>query len=141
MAPFLRRPDRRAVLYFGVLWPDLLSKGIAVVLKATPGFGIPSHSIVGLAVASAAAALLFRRGERVVAWSLLMAGSMLHLAGDLLKDYGVYSGIRILHPFSDRGYSLGLFRSEDFAYALPAAAVLFVLIEWIVRRKEAARGT
>lgn len=125
----LRRPEMRALLCLGVLWPDLLAKCTSIVLRCPEGFEIPSHSFVGLAVASAGAAMLFRPADRLGAWALLMAGSTLHLAADALKDFGVYGGLRLLYPFSAHGYSIGLFRSEDSAYLLPVAVLLLLLID------------
>lgn len=135
IAGSLMRPEMRVVLYLGVLWPDVLAKFTSIVLRCPPGFEIPSHSFAGLAVASAGAALLFRPADRRAAWLLLMAGSTLHLAADLLKDFGVYAGLRLFYPFSVRGYSLGLFRSEDSAYLLPASVALLLLWEWRRRGK------
>ena len=136
----LRRPEPRAILYLGVLWPDLLAKGTQAVLHCPPGFDVPSHSIPGLLVACWGAALLFGPARREAAFGLLMAGSLLHLAADLLKDYGVYSGLRLFFPFSDRGFSLGLFRSEESAFALPVAAALLLTIELVARRRSRVGG-
>lgn len=131
----LRDPRMRAVLYLGVLWPDLLAKCTSIVLRCPVGFEVPSHSLAGLAIASAGAALLFRPPDRAGAWLMLMAGSALHLAADCLKDFGVFPGLRLLYPFSARAFSLGLIRSEDSAYLMPAAAALLLLIEWAARRR------
>lgn len=133
----VRRPDLRALLYVGVIWPDILSKGTQGVLRAPPGFEAPSHSFAGLAVACLAFALLFAPGRRREAFFMLMAGSVLHLALDLLKDYGITSGLILFFPFSTRGFSLGLFRSEDGALLIPGALALLAIIEaaaWWKRR-------
>jgi membrane-bound metal-dependent hydrolase YbcI (DUF457 family) len=135
----LARPEWRAVFYLGVLWPDLLNRGVAFCLAPPEGFGTASHSIVGLIVACAGAALLFRPAHRVSAFALLMGGSLLHLAADLLKDPGVFAGVPLLFPFVEGGFSLGLFRSEDSAYAMPVAALAIGAIELVAWRR-ARRG-
>lgn len=134
----VKRPDLRSLLYVGVLWPDILSKGTQSVLRAPPGFDAPSHSFVGLAVSCLAFALLFAPGRRREAFLMLMGGSVLHLALDLLKDYGVAPGLLLFHPFSTRGFSLGLFRSENAALLIPGALAMLALIEamvWWRRRR------
>ena len=52
-APLLKRGDLRAVLYLGVLWPDVLAKICTFALHTPGGFDIPSHSLAGLAIKSA----------------------------------------------------------------------------------------
>lgn len=135
VATLERRAGMRAVLYLGVLWPDILAKGVGMVLRSPAGFDIPSHSVIGLIVASAAAALLFRAPDRGVVFGLLMAGSLLHLAADLLKDFGVFPGLRLFFPIFNKGFSAGLFRGEQSAIILPLSLLLILAFELAARRR------
>jgi len=117
----------------GVFFPDLV-KMIAMIPGWTYLLDVPSHTPFGLIFACAAASQLFAGSIRWRAFSALYLGSMTHLLLDLMKDYLGSGAVFLLHPFSNETFELGLYRSEDVFYLLPAnIGILGVL--WVVSRR------
>ena len=87
-AAFVR--DRRiaALLVIGTFLPDLASKGLYWVARAgaETNFTTPTHTIAGLAILSYAAALFVEERLRRPAFAAILAGGLIHVAVDLLKD-------------------------------------------------------
>lgn len=135
--------DRAVATLFalGVFLPDLIGKPI----RYLPGSGymteIPSHTPFGLIFACGAISMLFASNLRVRAFWALYAGSLLHLLVDLMKDYLGSGAAFLLHPFSLETYELGLYRSEDVYYLLPANVAILIIL-WVMKSKrESAEST
>jgi hypothetical protein len=65
----------------------------------------------------------------------LYAGSILHILLDLLKTFLGRGSIFPLHPFSTQGFEIGLYRSEDVFYILPANVGILAILWVLARRK------
>ena len=128
--------DRAVATLFaaGVLFPDMLGKPLAFFPGAPHLLEIPSHTPFGLIFACGAVSQLFARGFRGTAFWALYLGSLLHVVGDLMKDYLGSGAVFLLHPFSLDTFEVGLYRSEDVFYFLPVNLVVLGLF-WLVRKR------
>jgi hypothetical protein len=130
--------DRATAMVFtlGVFFPDLIGKPLGNM----PGFPdlveAPTHSPLGLLFACGAACFLFAPAFRRRAFVALYAGSMVHVLGDLLKTYLGRGAVMLLHPFSLKGFELGLYRTEDVFYLLPANLGILALL-WVAGLRRA----
>ena len=133
----LRDRATSAVFALGVFFPDLLGKPIGAIPGVPDLAEAPTHTPVGLIFACAAASFLFAPTFRKRAFFTLYAGALVHLVGDLLKNYLGRGAVMLLHPFSTRGYELGIYRSEDVWVLLPAnLGILALLWVFALRRRE-----
>lgn len=128
--------DRATAMVFalGVFYPDLLGKPLGWIPWLPDLVEAPTHSPVGLIFACGAACLLFAPDFRRRAFWALYAGSLLHVFVDLLKSYLGRGAVMLLHPFSTRGFELGLYRTEDVFYLLPANLGILAIL-WVVGRR------
>jgi hypothetical protein len=131
--------DRASAVLFagGVFFPDLLGKPLNFFPGSPDMIDIPSHTPVGLLFACGALSLLFSASMRARAFLLLYAGSIVHVLGDLMKDYLGSGSIFLLHPFSLGTYELGFYRSEDVFFLLPFNLAILGLL-WLLQRRRAS---
>ena len=127
------------IFTLGVFFPDLV-KLFGLLPGTAPMIEVPSHTPFGLIFACAAACQIFAGSIRWRAFGALYLGSMTHLLIDLMKDYLGSGAVYLLHPFSHETFELGLYRSEDVFYFLPANIGILGIL-WIVeRRRRTARS-
>ena len=132
------RDARSATLFaWGVFFPDLLGKPLVFLPGTSYMLEIPSHTPFGLLFACGAVSLLFSASIRTRAFVMLYAGSVLHVIGDMMKDYLGSGSIFLFYPFSLETYELGLYRSEDVFLLLPFNLALLGLL-WLLGRKRAS---
>lgn len=125
-----------ATFVLGVFLPDLISKPLSFPDFMPDFVTAPSHSVTGLALASWAMSLLFAPSFRGRAFLSTYAGSLLHVATDLLKDYLGRGAQTPFHPWTLESFEMGLYQSEDALILLPVnLAVLTIL--WAVERRSA----
>jgi hypothetical protein len=122
-----------AIFTSGVFLPD-----VAKQIGTMPGMPylveIPSHTPFGVIFVAAGVSQLFAQPLRWTAFWALYFGSLMHLLLDLMKDYLGSGAVFLLHPFSSETFELGLYRSEDVFYLLPAnLAILGIL--WVLGRR------
>lgn len=123
--------DRVSATLFatGVFLPDLIGKPLDALAPYMAE--VPSHTPLGLIFACGAVSMLFASSIRGRAFWALYLGSLLHVACDMMKDYLGDGGIFLLHPFTLETFELGLYRSEDVFYLLPAnLGILAILWVW-----------
>jgi len=130
--------DRATAIVFtlGVFLPDLIGKPISLIPGLPDLAQAPAHSLLGLLCACGAACHLFAPDFRRRAFVALYAGSLVHILGDLLKTYLGRGAVMLLHPFSLKGFEVGLYRSEDVFYLLPADLGILAIL-WILGLRRA----
>jgi membrane-bound metal-dependent hydrolase YbcI (DUF457 family) len=133
-AAFVR--DRRiaALLVIGTFLPDLVSKGLYWILRCSDNFETPTHTLVGVALISYAASLMVEERLRRLGFAALLAGGVIHIAVDLLKDNMGTGSSRLLYPFSPRSYELGLIDPLDVVFLAPFNIVI-LWAAWSIERK------
>ena len=109
----------RAVLYVGVLLPDVLYKTLLYCFGASSWLCEPTHSPLGAAVICYALALLFEESWRSRAFWALLAGSWLQILLDAGKNYMGMGVIPWAFPFSMDLFEFGWYRKEDSIYLIP----------------------
>jgi len=119
------------VFTLGAFLPDLLGKPLGHLPGIPDLAEVPTHSLLGLLFACGAACFLFAPDFRRRAFLALYAGSLVHILGDVLKTYLGRGSVVLLHPFSLRSFEVGLYRSEDVFYLLPANLGILAIL-WIV---------
>ena len=136
---FLRDRKIAALLIFGTFLPDLAGKGLYLVTLAKSIFVEPTHSILGLALLCYLACLFIEERIRGKAFAALYAGSLLHVAVDLIKDnLGKGSAYPFL-PFSLRGYELGWTDPENVVLLIPIDAAIVAIAVLLERRLKRVR--
>ncbi|HXX92742.1 MAG TPA: metal-dependent hydrolase [Planctomycetota bacterium] len=138
-AAFVRDPRIAALVVIGTFLPDLTSKGFYWVLKCTPNFEVPTHSLVGVTLISYAASLFLEERLRRAAFPALLAGGVLHVLVDLLKDNMGVGSCRLFYPFSPRSYELGLIDPVDVIYLVPIDLIL-LWVAGAIERSRRVRG-
>ena len=130
--------DRRlsALLVIGTFLPDVAAKGLYWVLRTDSDFTLPTHSILGLVVLSYAAALWIEERLRGRAFVAILAGGLIHVGVDLLKENLGMGSAYLFYPFSTRSYELGLIDPLDVVWLLPID-VLILVLAWIIERRRA----
>ncbi|MCB9777615.1 MAG: metal-dependent hydrolase [Alphaproteobacteria bacterium] len=131
------RPLHLASFVAGNLLPDLLSRlPVAITsqlhshgLKLPPvllhGFG-PLHVPAGMALASLALSLAFRREQRAAVFGNLFVGMLCHLALDLAQSHAG-AGYLVAFPLSKTPWELGWIGTEA---TVPVAIPLLLLALW-----------
>jgi membrane-bound metal-dependent hydrolase YbcI (DUF457 family) len=133
-AAFVR--DRRiaALLVIGTFLPDLASKGLYWILRCSDNFETPTHSLVGVLLLSYAASLLVEERLRRPGFAAILAGGVLHIAVDLLKNNMGTGSARLFYPLSPRSYEIGLIEPLDVVFLAPLNVVI-LWVAWAVERK------
>ena len=121
----------------GVFFPDLLGKPLVYFPGAPYMVEIPSHTPFGLLFACGALSMLFSSSIRLRAFTMLYLGSVVHVLGDLMKDYLGSGSVFLFHPFSLETYELGLYRSEDVFLLLPFNLAILGLL-WLLGRRSSS---
>lgn len=131
--------DRRiaALLVIGTFLPDLASKGLYWVTRSAPDFTVPTHSILGLALLSYAAALFVEERLRRPALAALFAGGLLHVAVDLIKDNLGSGSAYLFYPLSTRSTEIPLIDPENVILLVPFD-IAVLAFAWILERKRVA---
>lgn len=119
----------RAVLYVGVLLPDILYKTLLYCFGAPTWLCEPTHAPLGLIPFCYVGALLFEEAWRKRAFWALLGGSWLHLVIDVGKGYLGMGVIPWAFPFSMDRVELGLYTNADALWMMPAAAGVLILVE------------
>jgi hypothetical protein len=134
-------PDARVRTLFilGTFIPDVVAKSTYLLLGAHIEFGVPSHSLLGMALLCYAACLFVEPALRARAFAALYAGSVLHVAVDLLKDGLGAGSAALFHPFLLHRFELGWLDPEDVALFFPIDAGLLILAIVLERRLRAVR--
>ncbi len=133
----------RALVYVGVLLPDLLYKTLLYAGGAPTWLCEPTHSPLGLVPWCYALALLFEEAWRRRAFAALLGGSWLHLLMDVWKDYLGTGVLPWAFPFSMDLVEGGLYTMDDVVPALLAAGALIALaagLEAYFRGSSCLRG-
>lgn len=133
-ATFLRDRPTRIALLLGALLPDVVSKPLYWVTWSRMDFLEPCHSLPGLLILSYAASLFFEVPIRRRTFPALYAGSLLHVALDLMKDNMGTGSASLFYPFSTQVFELGWIDPENVIALAPAALALWGLAFWIERR-------
>ena len=123
----LRDGRVRAILYVGVLLPDVLYKTLLYCFGAPTWLCEPTHSPLGAAAICYAVALLFEEAWRKRAFWALLAGSWLQILIDAAKDYMGMGVIPWAFPFSMDLFELGWMRQEETIYLALGSLGLVVL--------------
>lgn len=127
------------LLVLGTFLPDLAAKSLYWIAWASEDFVRPTHSLAGLVCLSYLAALFVEPALRRPAFAAFLAGGLLHVAVDMLKDTLDHEAIFLLYPFSMRGFELGLVDPEDVILFLPIDVLLLVLAWFVERRRRDGR--
>jgi len=127
----LRRKERRLHFLVGCILPDVEKVYVVAGFLTSPRFEAlvqaffePTHTPLGALLLSVVSTVIFSLGEeendfsRAVGW--IFSGAMLHLALDLLILVETSGGIKLLWPFSSKGFGIGLIPLGDWR---PAAIV------------------
>lgn len=120
--------SRTLVLLFliGTALPDVVSKGMEVVIESRSFFSFASHTLIGVVIISYVASLFVAERLRVAAFLAFLASGVLHVAVDMLES-SMLGGPRILFPFLHRGFAMGWIGPHDSLWAMPAAALVLAL--------------
>ena len=121
----------------GVCVPDLLGKPLGALPGLPDLVEVPSHTPLGMLLFCFALSLLFAPAIRARAFGALTGGALLHLLLDSMKDYLGSGAIFPLHPFSLAAFEMGLYRSEDVYYLLPANVAILAIL-WASSRRRPA---
>jgi hypothetical protein len=134
----LRSRDAALWIVLGTFLPDLVSKGLYWITRASSDFDDPAHSILGIAILAYLVALFTRPPQRPAVFLAVWAGGLLHALVDLLKDNLGTGGARLFLPFSLWGPELGWIDPENVILLLPADLVLVGAAILIERRRRPA---
>jgi hypothetical protein len=135
------RDDRvRALLYVGVLLPDLLYKSLLYLGGAPTWLCEPTHAPLGLVPWCYALAMLFEEAWRRRAFAALLGGSWLHLLVDAGKDYLGTGVIPWAFPFSMHLVEGSLYTMEDAGVLQVAALILMAAVLLLPGRRPSSRG-
>lgn len=134
-AALVRDRHVSTLLILGTFLPDLAAKSLYWIAWASEDFVRPTHSLPGLLCLSYLAALFVEARLRRAAFAAFLAGGLLHVAVDMLKDTLDQGAVFFLYPFSTRGFEFGLVDPEDVIFFLPLDAALLVLAWFLERRR------
>lgn len=134
----ISKPARRAVFYIGAILPDILSRVPVLFFKIILNkdldklgyFFTNLHSPFVVIWISLLISLFFAR-EKVIVFSILLAGSGLHLFLDFLQRHFTPSYFW-LFPFSWKTGELGLFWPGDTIYAIPVLIGIIIILEAMI---------
>ena len=125
----LRDGRLRAILYVGVLLPDVLYKALLYCFGAPAWLAEPTHSPLGVAAMCYALALMFEESWRSRAFWALLAGSWLHILLDAAKNYMGMGVIPWAFPFSMDLVEFGWYTLDGIGYLIILALTLLSLLE------------
>lgn len=131
----LRDVRLQALLVAGTFLPDVVAKGLYWVARAPEAFGSPAHSPVGLLALCYALAFLLPLPLRRPGFACLVAGGLLHVALDLLKENVGHGAARLFLPFDLRSVELGWLPMEDVVILLPLDVLLLLAAAWFERSR------
>ena len=117
----------RAILYVGVILPDILYKTLLYCFGASTWLCEPTHSPLGVAAMCYALALLFEETWRKRAFWALAAGAWTHILVDAAKNYMGMGVIPWAFPFSMDLFEFGWMRQEETIYLAGVALALLLI--------------
>jgi len=133
-AAFVRDRRYSALLVIGTFLPDLVSKGLYWVTRAPGDFTVPTHSLAGLLVLSYGAALFVEERLRRGAFLALLAGGLVHVAVDVLKENMGMGNTYFFHPLSTYSFEIGLIDNLNVILLVPVDAAILILA-WMLERR------
>jgi hypothetical protein len=126
----VRDPASRWMLYGGALLPDVIDKALRFILLVHRDFAVASHTLLGIGLISAAAALTFPQQARFRMFCCLLAGGCTHLLADLFQSAPPGFGVYPLLPFWTASWTVGLYLGTDHVYMIPLSLVFLIVMEW-----------
>ena len=127
-------------LLVGTCLPDLVHKGMNVLLRIPPEYALPAHTPIGILALSLLLCFVFVEDERRGAFIGLLAGGLLHILLDSLKSYLGLGGTVTGFPFSWEMHGFPLYQPENGIYATGPVVAVAVLVEMVlVRRRRSPR--
>ena len=127
------------VFIVGTILPDLLTRGVAIVLPASGYWSVPMHTPLGIVVTSWVAAGFFTREHRRDVFIWLVAGAALHCLLDA-PQRNLNIGYFWIFPFWTRLYDGGWYWPEDSLYVMPFLVIAVVALEIGLRVRRRAKS-
>jgi hypothetical protein len=125
---FFQKPWRY-IFYSGIVFPDILSRGLSAVFKNAHDYFAPLHTPIGLMVFAVFFTALFEMRYWKKVLSLLTAGIAFHFIPDALQSHIYGGGYIWFFPFSWWTYKKGLFAPDASLYFLPILLVIIFIME------------
>lgn len=130
--PFILKARIRYQVFFislliGTVLPDYFREFFSLILSMEYyGFVIQFHSLISGIAVSLLIASLFVKHQRIIVFTGLYAGYVLHLSFDLLQGYPCNKQIYILLP-CQYSLNLGIIAEADWIYVFICSMSLFLL--------------
>jgi hypothetical protein len=135
-----KAPSLLILFYLGTILPDILTRPWYILFPATHDWTLPFHTPAGALVACGLLALLFKPGYQKKAFSLLGAGSILHLVLDGFQKQIIGNNFW-LYPFTWKDFGYGVIWPGEIMKYIPCWIVAVILLEIGIAFYRRARKT
>ncbi len=119
-----------ALFLFATVLPDMATRPFYIAFPQIYWFIKPLHTPLGILLLCLLISGFFVRKDRNRAFVVLMFGSFLHLAFDLLQKHA-HGGYPLFFPFSWKTWEVGVLWPEEMLYFMPMwIGIIGFMIVW-----------
>ena len=121
---------KKSLVIFGVLLPDILSKGYLLLfyLDIPNSISFISFHTPFMAFLMSILIVPFFRYNKVKTVLYFNIGCLSHFVIDMLNKHFTNIGTRIFYPLSNKNYSLGMVWPDDFLLFLIPSIIIYLSI-------------
>ena len=120
--------EYRLLIFFGAIFPDIISKPLQYVSSTLYNFSLPIHSpLIVLCAAFVLTRFVYINNKQTSFYTLAVF-AMFHIFLDNLQK-GLNPGYQTFFPFSVKRYGLNIISSELYLYLMVVMVVLSVTLE------------
>jgi hypothetical protein len=127
-----------AILWLGIVLPDVLTRPMYILLPRSYWFVTPLHTPAGIVLSCLAVSGLFAASQRNRVFVWLLCGSGLHLLLDLTQKHH-YGGYALAFPVSWYRPGFGWIGADQTLWLLPLWLVLGGIV-YVLRRRGSGRA-